>query len=105
MRIHRLVRTGLVLGVGLLGGASTARAQEVGCCRAACQQVGGDGKIMGFVRAMPLTSADCSTQFAGCDVSWEAGPCPDLPGGGGRTGEMNGRDGPGKPSAPGAGGR
>ena len=104
MRIHQLASPGLVLGVGLLVGTSTARAQEVGCCHAACQQASGDGKIMGFVRATPLTSADCSAQFAGCDVSWEAGPCPDPPGGGGRPGEMNGHDGPDKPSAAGAGG-
>src|SRR5262249_27866702 len=105
MRMHRPVSPGLVLGVGLLVGASTARAQEVGCCRAACQETSGDGKMMGLVRATPLASADCSAQFAGCDVSWEAGPCPpDPPGGGGRPGEMSGHDAPDKPSAAGAGG-
>src|SRR5262245_41683715 len=104
MRMHRPVSPGLVLGVGSLVGASTARGQEVRCCRAACQQAGGDGKMMGFVDAVALTSADCSAQCAGPDVSWDAGPCPDPPGGGGRTGEMSARDAPDKPGAAGAGG-
>jgi hypothetical protein len=70
----------VVLGMGLLGGAATGGAEDVGCCHVACHQTDGAGRTMGSVRLTPLAEADCHAQFPGCDVSWTDAPCPDRPG-------------------------
>src|SRR5262245_66031432 len=74
MTMRRTVGIGLVVGMGVFGGASTGRAQEVGCCRAECKQ----GDRMGVMMIGSVTEDDCHARFAGCTVTWEEGDCPGL---------------------------
>jgi len=81
MAMRRTVGIGLVVSMGVFGGASTGRAQEVGCCRAECKQ----GDRVGVMVLNAVTAEDCHARFAGCTVSWEEGSCPEshsgIPGG------------------------
>ena len=84
MAMRRMVGIGLVVGLGVLGDASTGLAQELGCCQAQCQQ----GDRVGVVVLNSVMMEDCHARFAGCTVSWEEGFCPDLhPGVPGGSGE------------------
>ena len=83
MAMRRMAGIGVLVGMGVFGRASTGHAQEVGCCRAECQQ----GDRVGVMMIRSVTEDDCHTRFAGCTVNWEGGSCPDphpgLPGGSG----------------------
>src|SRR5262245_52146894 len=94
MAMRRMVGIGLMIGMGVFGGASTGRAQEVGCCQAKCQQ----GDRVGVLVLNSITTEDCHARFAGCTVSWEAGSCPELhPGVPGGFGEGLGGGTPDQP--------
>ena len=81
MAMRRMVGIGLAVGMGIFAGDSTGRAQEVGCCRAECQ----DGDRVGVMFLNSVTAEDCRARFARCTVTWKEGSCPDphpgVPGG------------------------
>lgn len=72
----------LTLGALTIVNASLARADDVGCCEAACRTTDASGAAMGTVTRSDLTEADCESRFPGCDITWHSGTC------GGVGGEM-----------------
>ena len=66
---------GLALGALTIVSASSARADDVGCCEARCHTSDGSGG--GSVRGMraALTEDDCDSRFPECDTTWTPEAC------------------------------
>jgi len=83
--MHRR-RIGLIVAALSLTCGSLARADDVGCCQAACSVADGSGGVGGSVTRGDMTQAECESRFSACDTTWRPEACADHPEVGGSVG-------------------
>jgi hypothetical protein len=77
---------GLTVGALILAFGSFARADDVGCCQAACSVADGSGVVGGSVTRGDMTQAECESRFSECDTTWRPEACAAHPEVGGSVG-------------------
>jgi hypothetical protein len=77
---------GLIVGAVTLTVGSLARADDVGCCQAACSVADGSGGVAGSMTRTDMTQAECESRFSECDTTWRPEACAAHPEAGGSVG-------------------